>query len=104
LSRYLSGPGASSTCFVSERLRSKSGAAAFTAGKVRVARIHARCGIAAILLITRARERVSIVRDGCVRSEGGGEDDEQVQQWTCTEPFSCESYHFSPKCVTFLNL
>ena len=51
LSRYPSGPGASSTCSVSERLRSKSGAAAFTAGKVRVARIYARCGIAAILLI-----------------------------------------------------
>ena len=35
-------------CFVSER---KSGVPAFTAGKVRVARIYARCGIAAILLI-----------------------------------------------------
>ena len=38
-----------SPCFVSERLRSKSGADAFTAGKVRVARIYARCGIAAHL-------------------------------------------------------
>ena len=49
LSRNPSGPGASSTCFVSKRLRSKSGVAAFTAGKVRVARIYARCGIAAHL-------------------------------------------------------